>query len=51
LGIKIVSVAEVAPVYTGSKGNISKKAFNISVTQKKKGNQPKNLLKARRKHN
>jgi hypothetical protein len=32
LGIKIVPVAEVAPVYAGPEGNIPRKASNIGVT-------------------
>jgi phenylalanyl-tRNA synthetase alpha subunit len=49
LNIKIVSVAEVAPIYAGSEGNIPKKAFNIGVTQKKKRQPAKKSIKDKEK--
>jgi hypothetical protein len=49
LGIKIVSVAEVAPVYAGPKGNVPRKASNISVTQKKKRQPAKKSTKGKEK--
>jgi hypothetical protein len=49
LGIKIVPVAEVAPIYAGSEGNVPKKASNIGVTQKKKRQPAKKSTKGKEK--
>jgi hypothetical protein len=49
LSIKIVPVAEVAPVYAGPKGNVPKKASNIGVMQKKKRQPAKKSTKSKEK--
>jgi hypothetical protein len=49
LSIKIVSVAEVALVYTSLEGNVPKKASNIGVMQKKKRQLAKKSTKSKKK--
>ncbi len=49
MSIKIVSIAEVASVYAGLKGNVPKKASNIGVIQKKKRQPAKKSIKGKKK--